>query len=152
MSTANIWRTQFQEKSETINEGGVEVTDVETEISQLLLEDLRNVPPSREEFASLKDKIVKSVPEFNVGGEPVSRLMIENVANPRKRVLERLEILNPDTYGPERNNQDFLKKARVDHSSYKKVLAVELYSLVCSRSKDGSPNKHALFILRGLRR
>jgi uncharacterized protein YjbI with pentapeptide repeats len=144
MSGTNIWRTKFKKSS-------VDASN-DSKVSQLLLDDLANVPTSPQDFASLNDKIVKSVPEFNVGGDPVIRLVIENAANPRKRALEKFDILNPDSASPEQSDPAFLEKARVDNGVYKEILAVKLHDLVCSPGKDGSPNQDALFILRGLHR
>jgi uncharacterized protein YjbI with pentapeptide repeats len=82
------------------------------------------------EFAALKVYFMKEAPE---GGR-------------REQALKRIEILNPDIFGPEASEQKTLEDGRVDRTAYRGALADQLKSLACSGDED------ALHILHGLKR
>jgi Pentapeptide repeats (8 copies) len=83
---------------------------------------------TKSEFADLKAMIMKEMPE----GEK------------RDNALKRIEILNPDSFGPEASEQETLEKGRVDETTYKKSLAAQLKSIACSGDES------APYIVRGL--
>jgi uncharacterized protein YjbI with pentapeptide repeats len=62
----------------------------------------------------------------------------------RANALKRIEILNPDIFGPDASEQETLEKGRVDETAHRKSLADQLKGLACSRDED------ALHIVRGL--
>jgi Pentapeptide repeats (8 copies) len=83
---------------------------------------------SKSEFATLQAAILKEVPE---GGQ-------------REQALKRIEILNPDIFGPGASAREILEKGRVDETPYRSALAAQLKSLACSGDED------ARYIVRGL--
>jgi Pentapeptide repeats (8 copies) len=91
-------------------------------------DDLKERAMSKEEFAALKATIMKEVPE----GEQ------------REQAVKRIEILNPDIFGPEATLSETLEERHVDEAAYKESLADQLKSLACSEDGD------ALHIVRGL--
>ncbi|MDQ6867023.1 MAG: pentapeptide repeat-containing protein [Pseudomonadota bacterium] len=91
-------------------------------------DDLKESAMSNEEFATLKVTIVKEVPE----GEQ------------REQAVKRIEILNPDIFGPEATLSETLEEGHVNEAAYKASLADQLKSLACSEDDD------ALHIVRGL--
>jgi uncharacterized protein YjbI with pentapeptide repeats len=83
---------------------------------------------SKDKFAAVKAEIMKEVPE----GER------------REQAVKRIEILNPDIFGPEASAREILEKGRVGETAYRSASADQLKSLACSGDKD------ALHIVRGL--
>jgi uncharacterized protein YjbI with pentapeptide repeats len=119
MRNVVVWRTSFGDASFTaVFEDGV------TEIAF-----------TKGEFAFFNAFIMKEVPD---SGQ-------ENVVGPgRKQALERIEILNPDIFGPEASEQETLEKGRADETAYRSALADQLKSLACSKDEN------APYIVRGL--
>lgn len=112
MGRTAVWRTNFEDARLTaVSEDGVKESALK-----------------KDEFAAVKAKIMKEVPE----GER------------REDALKRIAKLNPDIFGPEASEQEALEKGRVDETEYKKSLAAQLKGLVCSGDID------APYVVRGL--
>jgi len=88
--------------------------------------DLKENAMSKEEFTALKPMIMNEVPE---GGDTA---------------FKRIEILNPDIFGPEASEQATLEKGRVDETAYRRILADQLKRLACSGDES------AAYVVRGL--
>jgi uncharacterized protein YjbI with pentapeptide repeats len=88
--------------------------------------DLNENAMSKEEFTALKPMIMNEVPE---GGDTA---------------FKRIEILNPDIFGPEASEQATLEKGRVDETAYRRILADQLKRLACSGDES------AAYVVRGL--
>jgi uncharacterized protein YjbI with pentapeptide repeats len=76
---------------------------------------------TKDELATLQ-AMIKEVPE---GGQ-------------REQALKRIEILNPNIFGPEESEQEILEEGRVGETAYKNSLADQLKSLACSEDESAS--------------
>jgi hypothetical protein len=120
VSGAAVWRTNF---------GGASLTAVfENDLDERAISRDDFVALKAKIFAALKAEIMEEVPEDNL----------------RDQALERIEILNPDIFGPEASEQETLEKGRVDETAYRSALADQLKSLACSG------DEYAPYIVRGL--
>jgi pentapeptide repeat protein len=115
MEFTYIWRAVFEE--------------ARLEKDRVLVSD---IPLSKKDFAALKDEITKIMPE---------KISSETSGTQK---AERIEIVDPDIFGPEASARTTLEHARVDRSAYEKALADQLKDLACSGVQE------APYIVRGL--
>ncbi len=107
MRFANIWRAYFED----------------SHLAKVFEDNLSEEPLLKEDFAALKDNITKVVP---------AAVSPENlILSTREAALRRIEILDPDVFGPEADARKTLEDARVDWSAYEKARAEQLKSLIC---------------------
>ena len=129
---AYLQGTDFQKSTlvgTTVGEAKVWRTSfADSTVTNVFEDGLEESAISKEEFAIVKSTIMKEVPE----------------GQNREGALKRIEILNPDIFGPDASEQGALEKGRVDETAYKESLANELKSLACSGRED------ARYIVRGL--
>jgi uncharacterized protein YjbI with pentapeptide repeats len=120
MKDADAWRTHFDDAHlSDVFEDGIDPASAITE----------------QEFADLKSAITKDVPEVKrKGGD-------ESI---RESVLQVIEELNPDIFGPELGMPESLEAGRADETAYRKALATELERLACSGEQS------APYIVRSL--
>jgi uncharacterized protein YjbI with pentapeptide repeats len=114
MRNVAVWRASFEDVS----------------LTAVLEDGVEESALTQDKFAVVKAEIMKVVPE--------------GTTKLREQALKRMEILNPDIFGPEASEQETLEKGRVDETAYKKSLADQLTSLACSKDENGP------YIVRGL--
>jgi len=123
LDRAQVQGANFQKSTLTgTNMGGVAVwrTSFDASLTAVFKDDAKLSPISNDDFAALNASFMKEVPE----GER------------REQALKRIEILNPDIFGPEASEQKFLGMQREDETTYQQSLADQLKSLACSGDED----------------
>jgi uncharacterized protein YjbI with pentapeptide repeats len=135
---ANIWRANF---NYSFSSRGKLLRNLL--LTNLLASVSESQGPTTKDFTMFKEKTAKVVPLFEAVKRS-ERLIEEHDLNPRQRALNRIEILNPDIFGPELSHQVLLERARVDQRTYEAALEAQLKGLVCSLDENTA------FIVRGL--